>query len=136
VKPHPRKLPDPPTAPQPKNPHNRTLLNIPRGERGEQSAPLGRANTSARHTGEITPTATGSSGKACVIGTPLARLTRRKEAGRTATPTSGRAGGGTHGVRTYTLPPSGDNVCGFAIRRNEGVRHPARPQRNIFKGIL
>jgi hypothetical protein len=32
VKPHPRKLPDPPTAPQPKNKHNRTLLNIPRGE--------------------------------------------------------------------------------------------------------
>ena len=46
VKPHPRKLPDPPTAPQPKIHYNRTLPNIPRGERGEQSAPLGRASTS------------------------------------------------------------------------------------------
>ena len=46
VKPHSRKLPDPPTASQLKNPPFRTLSNIPRGERGEQSAPLGGASTS------------------------------------------------------------------------------------------
>ena len=60
-------------------------------------------------------------GNACGKTDLPARLTGRKEVGRTATPTSGRAGGGTHGVhgvRTYALPPEGGNAVRF--------RHPAK----------
>ena len=137
LKEHPQTLPDRPATNQP--PIARCRISRG-GIGGSRAPPYGRANTypgmayptmsrpaPPPGSGRNPPSRKRTRGKACGKTDPPARLTRRKEAGRTATTTSGRAGGGTHGVRTYTLPPSGVNVCGFAVRRNEGARHPARP---------
>ncbi len=104
------------------HPPNRTLPNIPRGDRGEQSAPLCHGQHHPPGSGRNPPSRKRTRGKACGKTDPPARLTRRKEGGRTATTTSGRAGGGTHGVRTYALTVV--NARGFPIRGTV-ARHPA-----------
>ena len=141
VKPHPRKSTRPANSIATKKPTSSHVVQYPEGGEGGAERPPWRSQHQRQHiglchTGEITPTATGSSGKACVSGTPLARLTRRRTAGRTATPISGRAGGVTHGVRTYALPPSGDNAVRFRHPAKRG-RAPSGPApKRIFKGII
>lgn len=119
AKPHSRKLPDQPAAPQPKTPlpfatvpllerapcfcpiaslleritPQSHVVCIPWGEaegRGEQSAPC-QSQPQRPPNRRTHPTATGSGGEACGGTDPPARLLQRRPAGRTATHPNGRA---------------------------------------------
>ncbi len=118
VKPHPRKSTRPANSIATKKQTQSHVVKYPEGGEGGAERPPWQSQHQRPPYGSMHPTATGSSGKACVSGTPLARLTRRRTAGRTATTTSDRARGDTHGVRTYALPPLGGNAVRF--------RHPAK----------
>ena len=111
-----------------KNPHNRTLPNIPRGERGEQSAPLGRANTSARPTGVCTGHRPAAAGTLAAEPTPwLDCDSAGQRDGRRPRPAAGRGARPTECALTH-YPLAGEVLCGFAIRQNGG--RSIRPAQN------